>query len=672
MMFDGLYQDQAEQALNAKAMRPPEPDPNARRFSMWGLLRAPDRGLRVGAAQALGSAADVANMVDTNMRKNRQGPFGDMGIVSLVQALPSIWEDIKNPKEGTFTSDAGTSLRNVAQDVTPDAQTTHVAESAVFNLFRVGSKAVTAASTLGVLPGAVVAGAEEGFSQADDLARQGVDINTRTKVGAVTGAVNTVGFGLPAAGKTWLQTGALALAGGPASFMVQNAATREILQNADYTKLADQFDPFDPVGLTLSTVVPLGFGAMAMRGAKVKGGAAPDAVNPATDAAPKVAPPDDVVDAARVTLVRQQMDAANPVPERLDMADAHVTAYTQAMDQMAAGDRVQVADIAPNEGAMITKWAATVAKVADEAQAAAKAEAPAQVADVQQKATETIADSTRGKNMDVTNPNDVVGNTQGGRSADDTTPGVSFDAQGAFEKHGGSGDVNESTDIRAKSLAFAEMAESEGYKVAGRGDKYVTITKSFGKDADGYDKQATIKVRISDHSNVNRGHHFGESDINIAPDDGYSRDTFDDALIKIRSAYVNEDLDTVIPKGAPSDARLGYAIATEQAQRGKPSDGSGGNPTTNESTASDSGGAPVQANGVNKVSPLESRIAELEARTPQMLDAVMPVEFDDSGKPVTSMTVRDYIDMVKREADQDTADADLIEVAANCFLRGGL
>lgn len=365
MMFDGLYQDQADQALNAKAMRPPEPDPNARRFSVWGLLRTPDRGVRVGTAEALASTADTGKATTENWLGGINSPLGRIPVFSAVQALAKTGMDVLNPTEGKFTSEVGTSLRNVAQDITPDPQTTHAAESAVFNLFRVGSKAITAAATLGNIPGAFMAGAEEGLTQADELARQGVDINTRTKVGAVTAATNAVGFALPAAGKTWLQTGGLALAGGPASFMVQNAATREILQNADYSKLADQYDPFDPVGLALSTVVPLGFGAMAMRGAKGKGGSEPDVGNPITDAAPKVAPPDDVVDAARVTLVRQQMDAANPVPERMDMADAHVKAYTQAMDQMAAGERVQVGDTAPADAPKITEWAATVAKAAE-------------------------------------------------------------------------------------------------------------------------------------------------------------------------------------------------------------------------------------------------------------------------------------------------------------------
>ena len=177
-----------------------------------------------------------------------------------------------------------------------------------------------------------------------------------------------------------------------------------------------------------------------------------------------------------------------------------------------------------------------------------------------QSAAKSLAFS-RGTKEAVTNPKDVVGKTQGGRSADDSTPGVrKFNTQSAFEKYGGIGDVDESTDIEAKSQTFADMAEAAGYTVAGRGDKYVVITKPFGKTDDGYNVEVAIKVRISDHSNINRGVHFGETDINIAPDDGYQRDTFEEALRKINSAYVDENFNTVIP---------------------------------NESTAPDSGGAPA-------------------------------------------------------------------------------
>ena len=338
-MFDDLYPEASEAALTAKAARPPEPQPT-QRFSVWGLLSAAPKGVAAGAAQGAASGADLTKAVRDKVPANVSGPLGHIPIMNLAMSAFQVGADVaRGPAEGQFTSEVGTSLRNVAKDYTPDPQTTHVAESAVFNLFRVGSKALTAAAAGGNIPGAVIAGAEEGFSTADDLARQGVDIKTRTKVGAVTAATNAVGFALPAAGKTWAQTGALALAGGPVSFMAQNQATREILQNADYSKLADQYDPLDPLGLALSTVLPLGFGALAMRGVKAKG-PMPDG-SPPPDVPPLKAP-DDLVDAARVTLLRENMDATNPVRGDIAQADAHVTAYTRAMDQQANGERVHV------------------------------------------------------------------------------------------------------------------------------------------------------------------------------------------------------------------------------------------------------------------------------------------------------------------------------------------
>jgi len=518
-MFDDLYPEAAETALNARTDRPPEPKPTPR-FSVWGTLTAAPKGMAAGTAQGVASAADMGKAISDKMPANLSGPLGRIPVMNFIQSTMQVGADILNPKEGQFTSNVGTSFRNVAQDYTPDPQTTHVAEGAVFNLFRVGTKALTAAGMGGNIPGAVAAGVEEGFSQSDDLARQGVDIKTRQKVGAVTAATNAVGFALPAAGKTWAQTGALALAGGPATYVAQNAATREILASADYSNLADQYDPFDPVGLALSTVLPLGFGALAMRGTKTKAPAkAPDAGIPITDAPPKVAPPDDLVDAARVTLLRENMDATNPVRGDIAQADTHATAYTKAMDQQANGERVLV-DVPE----------AMAAKVTEEMSArviAMRAEVAAMADEIPPQLLET-----------------------------NRMPAVDSPARAATE---------------------------------------------------------TI-------ANVQ---------------------------------------DPTTPARAQTQA------PTDQA--GAPAAGNAANPAD----VSGAGAAPVQANGVNKVSPLEARIAELEARMPQALDAVMPVEFDDGGKPTKSLSARDYLEQVKREAQAEEADAGLIEVAANCFLSNG-
>lgn len=120
-----------------------------------------------------------------------------------------------------------------------------------------------------------------------------------------------------------------------------------------------------------------------------------------------------------------------------------------------------------------------------------------------------------------------------------------FNAEGPERKVGSIEDVEESVDITAKSKAFSVMAEAEGYKVAHPGDKYLRLTKPSG------DWTISLQARISDHSNVNRGVHFQESEINIAPDDGYPRDSFESALWKLRNATVNDDGDTLIDGKEP-------------------------------------------------------------------------------------------------------------------------
>ena len=71
-------------------------------------------------------------------------------------------------------------------------------------------------------------------------------------------------------------------------------------------------------------------------------------------------------------------------------------------------------------------------------------------------------------------------------------------------------------------------------------------------------------------------------------------------------------------------------------------------------------------------SPTETRLNDIAVRNPQALDAEIATAFDDAGRPTERMTVREYLDQVRREALADMQDAGLLEVAANCFLNGGL
>ncbi len=332
-MLDDAFQANTDAALTDLAQRPRAPKPQEPSINLWGLTRAPDRGLRAGVAEGIASTAEVLGafgQVLATTPASAQGMFST-GTEAEKRERDEQARAIR--EEGVdFRSEAGRSFRNVARDFMPDPVTAHGAEVAVAEFARLGSKAVAAGLTMGPVAGAAVAGAEEGFTEAEKLAEKGVDLQTRTRVGAVTGLLTGLGFGIPVAGKTVAGTVGLAVAGGPASFISQQAATREILDSAGYDQLADQYDPFDPVGLGLSTLVPLGFGAMAMR----------SAARARADARPV---DEAQVDAARVDLLRQHDEAG--APQDLAGMQAHRTAIAQAIDQMATGQRVDVSDVAP-------------------------------------------------------------------------------------------------------------------------------------------------------------------------------------------------------------------------------------------------------------------------------------------------------------------------------------
>ena len=112
-----------------------------------------------------------------------------------------------------------------------------------------------------------------------------------------------------------------------------------------------------------------------------------------------------------------------------------------------------------------------------------------------------------------------------------------FNANTSGEKVTTTGAVESSGDIGAKSRAFQALAAAEGWTVHRDqiGAKYFNVNKG-GRDG------INIAVRVSDHSNVNRGIHFKESAINLAPNDGWAAfDDFESALWKLRNAGEDED-----------------------------------------------------------------------------------------------------------------------------------
>ena len=336
-MLGDVFQADTDRALDDLATRPPErPKPVAK----WNGWSAPLRGLAAGASEAAAFAADVFKGYGEVMGATGTEKAGGMfSLQSDKERRDTELQRIKNDTQGIdTTSEIGTSLRNVARDYRPDPETANLAERLTFDLTRFLGKAVGYTVAGGGVPGAVALGGDEAMVTADDLAREGVDPATRMKAGAVAGVAAAAGVVLPvAAPGSIAKTVGLWAAGGPGAFIAQQKATREILANADYGDLSQQYDPLDPVGLAVSSLVPAGFAAWVVRGALRKpGGAAP--VKPGAE--PPPAPP---------SLTPEQVDAV--MTHNLTLArDVHEATPPPAPDALPAraADRSTIPDKLPD------------------------------------------------------------------------------------------------------------------------------------------------------------------------------------------------------------------------------------------------------------------------------------------------------------------------------------
>lgn len=317
-----LHADELAAASRNTLYTPPKPVERSK-WNGWKATTAPVRGVVSGVAESAGFWSDVT------------GAFGQ--VLAATDARTSMFgSEIKSDARDKlvtqgvdYSSEAGDIFRNVARSYRPDAQTAHMAETLLYEIPRFAVKAVGYSVAGGPVVGAGLTGADEALQASDELKQQGVDLETRAKVGAVQGVGAALGVVLPVAGKTLAQTAGLVALGGPATFMAQQAITRDILKSADYSKIADQYDPFDPVGLAVSTLIPAGFGAYALRRAAK---------------APKNAPPQAEVDAALVAHQQEVRDAHSLAdPADLGGTAKHEAALAKAEEQMAAGERVSVA-----------------------------------------------------------------------------------------------------------------------------------------------------------------------------------------------------------------------------------------------------------------------------------------------------------------------------------------
>lgn len=346
MALDDAYQAGTDALARDMIDRPQPVKPAPAKFSIWRTTTAVPRGAAAGAAESAGLMTDIGGAVT--------GAFGQ--VLAATDARNSMFsmetatQRVQNAEaaakmragDANFNLDAGDSFRNVSRGYRPDPVTAHAAESLVFDASRIITKAVGYSVAAGPIAGAGLTGIDEGMQVSDDLKAAGVDLTTRTQVATVQGLGTAVGVALPVVGKTVLGTAGLVVAGGPATFIAQQSASREILQRADYSKIADQYDPLDPVGLAVSTLVPAAFGAYALRGARRAGTPTPS--EPAV-----VAPSRDEVDAARVALQAEDHRAGSLAePTDIIGQTKHDDAVALAEQQLARGEPVKVDTVLDN------------------------------------------------------------------------------------------------------------------------------------------------------------------------------------------------------------------------------------------------------------------------------------------------------------------------------------
>ena len=295
----------ADEQVQASLNTAPAPVAPPAKFSAWSAI---PRAIGVAAGEGVASAADLVNAA----RVFRDTPSREIA----ASGLPT----------SAYSSELGDTVRKYLDDFRPDPNTATTAEQVLFGFSRGLAKVVPATIAAGPV-GAIVAGIEEGMTVSDELRRKGVGADARTKAGMIQGA-GLASAALPLLGTTLAETAALYVAGGPGGFMAQQALTRQILRDAGHDQIAAGYDPFDPVGLAVASLIPAGFTAYGLRGqvkaarakaaADFNAGPVPSEPTPVAAAvadAYKPAPPripPEVVDAAMVQNTRDFAAAQTP------------------------------------------------------------------------------------------------------------------------------------------------------------------------------------------------------------------------------------------------------------------------------------------------------------------------------------------------------------------------
>lgn len=334
-MYESLFEDEAEQALEFRAANPRAPEPS--KPTVWAqtveILKAVPKGVGQAAMQTA--------------RNVQSGPVAGNPLAMTASEQTDLLQD-----SGVTSQAVDRDLRRGVDALKPDPVSATLASQVLQDGARVLSKVGLYAAAGGPVGAVVGTGLDEGMTGRRELMDQGVDARTATKAGAVRGAAMAAGVVLPVVGSTVMRTAGLVALGGPGLFATEQAATRAILEAAEYPHLARQYDPTDPVGLGVSLLVPGVIGAAVHR-SRAKARTAADAPDMGTEApaAPAPAQPltellrsmPELQDAALVANKTHALDAHLLAdPANVAARQSHVAAFETAARAMDEGAPVRI------------------------------------------------------------------------------------------------------------------------------------------------------------------------------------------------------------------------------------------------------------------------------------------------------------------------------------------
>jgi hypothetical protein len=621
-MLDDAYQTGTDAALQDLAMRPKLAPVPQQRFSAWRTLTAAPRGVVAAAGEAMGSTADVIQAFGASSALTLESDpvaIAALGRKKIEEGRVDAQRMIASGE--AMTSEIGTSLRAGGQFYQPDPVTAHAAERLVFDFARAGSKVVAGSVVAGPF-GIAAAGLEESITQSEALRQQGVDMPTRTIAGAIQGTALAAGAAIPMAGTTALGTAGLVIAGGPASFMAQQQATRSILENAGYAEIAGQYDPFDPVGLAVSTLIPAGFGAYGLRASRMRAAAEVKAADAARMAAPeppseltpvaaaaKATASQEMVDAARVSLMVEQRRAGSLAdPHDIQATARDANALTRAEEQMARGERVNVTDLAPINppravfSAVDQMIAGLEETRSDLVARAADLAGPGEIRAARQELTETRSQR----------PDDSDAATRNLAKTIQEVEGVSY------------------------KTALADAKKTIGGQLADWEARVGRLEQTIERNARA--QQAVQELpRVDQQIAAAR-----EAPVLEAPAEPPA------AAVSAMERLAAGDTPAAIKIAQEALGRPPGEMQPQQALLARP-----------------------QGDGARPAGDDAARVAELEQTAPHALDAQIATGWNDKGEITERMSARDYLAAVQRAAAAETADAELLQVAVMCALRAG-